>query len=68
MSKTLFDKREIMGRWAGKDMVKYPEEDVKKFIREILKIFHRGTLYEGESICKIIEVELGKGLLEEKQA
>ena len=38
-------------------------EDVRISMKKILKIFHRGTLYEGESIDKIIIEEIGEDLI-----
>ena len=69
MSKTLFDKREIMGRWVGKDMVKYPEEDVKEFIKKRLKDLadvNSGKLHPMVAFNRLRH-EAGKGLTEEEE-
>ena len=75
----LSDKRVIMGRWAGEDIVKYPEEDVKECFENIIEdiIQHRNiSQYKhpeseiivalSDEIIEIINKRAGDKLLEKK--
>ena len=60
---SLSDKREEADNDDGSNGFLWTD-DVKESMKEILQTFHKGTLYEGESIWKIIEDKLGKELTE----